>query len=211
MLAPALERGSGCVPGGTGGSMPRQRIHHSRRPPGFPADFPERLVRFKEESDLPWAEIHRRLDVHPETARRWREKGCCPTRRTMRRSCKWRTRWASATCSETEGAARLAGAAGRRVWNAKRPSYTECSASDPHCIPGAALPSWRRPSRRSRNGIELSPRREGKAAMEQAGRRTPVRAAPRSLARPKRPFPQQGNRPVGERQDMQEERHERGA
>ena len=58
--------------------MPRQRIHHSRRPLGFPADFPERLVRFKEESDLPWAEIHRRLDVHPETVRRWREKGVLP-------------------------------------------------------------------------------------------------------------------------------------
>ena len=39
--------------------MPRQRIDHSRKPPGFPKDFPERLVRFKEESDLPWAEIHR--------------------------------------------------------------------------------------------------------------------------------------------------------
>ena len=32
----------------------------------------------KEESDLPWAEIHRGLDVHPETARRWREKGVLP-------------------------------------------------------------------------------------------------------------------------------------
>ena len=61
--------------------MPRQRIHHSRKPPGFPDDFPERLVRFKEESDLPWAEIHRRLDVHPETARRWREKDVLPNTR----------------------------------------------------------------------------------------------------------------------------------
>ena len=61
--------------------MPRQRIHHSRNPPGFPEDFSQRLVRFKEESDLPWAEIHRRLDVHPETARRWREKDVLPNTR----------------------------------------------------------------------------------------------------------------------------------
>ena len=61
--------------------MPRQRIDHSSKPPGFPANFSERLVRFKEESDLPWAEIHRRLDVHPETARRWREKDVLPNTR----------------------------------------------------------------------------------------------------------------------------------
>ena len=29
--------------------MPRQRIHHTRETHGFPDDFPERLVRFKEE------------------------------------------------------------------------------------------------------------------------------------------------------------------
>ena len=54
--------------------MPRQRIHHTRETYDFPDDFPERLVRFQEESQLPWAEIHRRLDVHPETARRWRDQ-----------------------------------------------------------------------------------------------------------------------------------------
>ena len=59
--------------------MPRQRIHHSRRTPDFPAGFPQRLVRFKEESELPWAEINRRLDTHPETVRRWRDKGVRPT------------------------------------------------------------------------------------------------------------------------------------
>ena len=41
-------------------AMPRQRTHHSRRTYDFPDDFPQRLVRFKEESDLPWAEIARR-------------------------------------------------------------------------------------------------------------------------------------------------------
>ena len=47
--------------------MPRQRIHHTRETHGFPDDFPERLVRFQEESRLPWAEINRRLGTHPET------------------------------------------------------------------------------------------------------------------------------------------------
>ena len=63
------------------GTMPRQRIHHSRRTPDFPEDFPQRLERFKVESDLPWAEIERRLDVHPETTRRWREKDVLPNTR----------------------------------------------------------------------------------------------------------------------------------
>ena len=63
--------------------MPRQRIHHSRKTYNFPDDFPQRLKRFKEESDLPWAEINRRLDIHPETTRRWRDKGVWPSMRNM--------------------------------------------------------------------------------------------------------------------------------
>ena len=51
--------------------MPRQRIHHTRETYDFPADFPERLVRFKEESGLTWAELNRRLGTHPYTMRRW--------------------------------------------------------------------------------------------------------------------------------------------
>ena len=39
--------------------MPRQRNNYSRRIYDFPDDFPQRLVRFKEESDLPWAELKR--------------------------------------------------------------------------------------------------------------------------------------------------------
>ncbi len=58
--------------------MPRQRIPHSRRTHDFPADFPERLVRFKEASGLSWAELRRRLGVDPETIRRWRDKGVLP-------------------------------------------------------------------------------------------------------------------------------------
>ena len=50
--------------------MPRQRIQHSRIVYVFPDDFPQRLVRFKEESGLPWAELARRLGTsgpQPET------------------------------------------------------------------------------------------------------------------------------------------------
>ena len=47
--------------------MPRQRIHHTRETYDFPDDFPERLVRFQEESGLTWAELNRRLGTHPFT------------------------------------------------------------------------------------------------------------------------------------------------
>ena len=59
--------------------MPRQRIHHSRITYVFPEDFPQRLVRFKEESGLSWAELNRRLGTDSETVRRWRDKGVRPT------------------------------------------------------------------------------------------------------------------------------------
>ena len=61
--------------------MPKQRIHHSRITYVFPEDFPQRLKRFKEESGLPWAELHRRLGADPETVRRWRDKGVLPSTR----------------------------------------------------------------------------------------------------------------------------------
>lgn len=50
--------------------MPRQRVNYTRRTYNVP-DFPERLVRFKEESGLSWAEIVRRLGAQPYTVRRW--------------------------------------------------------------------------------------------------------------------------------------------
>ena len=59
--------------------MPRQQTHHSRITYVFPDDFPQRLVRFKEESGLPWAELKRHLDTDPETIRRWRDKGVRPS------------------------------------------------------------------------------------------------------------------------------------
>ena len=38
-------------------------------------------MRFQEESALPWAELNGRLDTHPETMRRWRDKGVRPSTR----------------------------------------------------------------------------------------------------------------------------------
>ena len=58
--------------------MPRQRIDHSRAIYVFPDDFPQRLVRFKEESGLSWAEIARRLGTYPYTVKRWCKKGVRP-------------------------------------------------------------------------------------------------------------------------------------
>ena len=64
-------------------AMPRQRTDHSRIVYVFPDDFPQQLVRFQEESGLPWAELNRRLDTDPETVRRWRDKGARPSTRHM--------------------------------------------------------------------------------------------------------------------------------
>ncbi len=80
--APAWERESGCALEGPG-SMPRQRIHHSRVTYQVPHDFLERLERFKEESGLSWAEIVRCLDIHHETMRRWRKGRARPSMRNM--------------------------------------------------------------------------------------------------------------------------------
>ena len=51
--------------------MPRQRNNYRRRTYDFPADFPERLVRFQEESGLSWSEIARRLGTYRHTVWRW--------------------------------------------------------------------------------------------------------------------------------------------
>ena len=53
--------------------MPRKRIPYSRIARIFPADFPQRLKRFQAESNLPWAEIARRVGADIETVRRWRK------------------------------------------------------------------------------------------------------------------------------------------
>ena len=54
--------------------MPRQRTNYLRDTKGFPEDFPQRLVRFKEESGLSWAEVRRRLGVEFSRA----ASGACP-------------------------------------------------------------------------------------------------------------------------------------
>ena len=59
--------------------MPRQRTHHSRMTYVSPDDFPQRLVRIREESGLSRAELNRRLDIDPETMRHWRDKGVRPS------------------------------------------------------------------------------------------------------------------------------------
>ena len=61
--------------------MPRQQTHHSRIVYAFPADFPQRLKRFQEESGLSWAELRRRLGADRETVRRWRDKDVLPNTR----------------------------------------------------------------------------------------------------------------------------------
>ena len=53
--------------------MPRQRINYVRDAYVFPEDFPRRLVRFKEETDLPWAERSRCLGAYPHTVWHWEE------------------------------------------------------------------------------------------------------------------------------------------
>ena len=53
--------------------MPRHRTQNSRMVYVFPADFPERLERFKEESGLTWAEIARRVGTSDLNLRRWRD------------------------------------------------------------------------------------------------------------------------------------------
>ena len=59
--------------------MPRQRVNHRcGEYYVFPDDFAQCLVRFKEASELPWAEIARRLGADPRTVRRWHRDGVRP-------------------------------------------------------------------------------------------------------------------------------------
>lgn len=53
--------------------MPKQRTNYFRDTYVFPDDFPQRLMRFQEESGLTWAEIARRLGTYPHTVFRWKE------------------------------------------------------------------------------------------------------------------------------------------
>lgn len=51
--------------------MSRQRLDHSGDTHELPADFPERLKRFQEESGMSWSEIARRLGTYRVTVWRW--------------------------------------------------------------------------------------------------------------------------------------------
>lgn len=53
--------------------MPGLRISYVRETCVFPNDFPQRLVRSKEEWRLPWAEIARCLGVYFHTVWRWEQ------------------------------------------------------------------------------------------------------------------------------------------
>ena len=64
-------------------AMPRQHTNYIRDTYDFPDDFPQRLLRFKKESRLSWAELNRRLGIDPETMRRWRKGMSRPSTRHM--------------------------------------------------------------------------------------------------------------------------------
>ena len=53
--------------------MPRHRTHHSTITYFFPQEFPQHLVRLKEESGLSWAEIARRIGTDRHKVWRWKE------------------------------------------------------------------------------------------------------------------------------------------
>ena len=45
----------------------------------LPADFPERLVRFKDASGLTWRSFARILGISPYRLRQWRKRGVAPS------------------------------------------------------------------------------------------------------------------------------------
>ena len=62
-------------------AMPRQRIPYSRDTHELPADFAERLKRFKEESQMSWSEIARRIGTYRNIVWRWKEGLARPNKR----------------------------------------------------------------------------------------------------------------------------------
>ena len=56
-----------------------QKLDHRPVDFEFPADFPERLVRFKEVSGLSWKALARLLGVRPYRIWKWRKKGVAPS------------------------------------------------------------------------------------------------------------------------------------
>ena len=64
--------------------MPRQKIHHRRDTIDIPDDFPERLRRFQQESQMSWSEIARRLETYPNIVWRWKEGLARPNKQHRR-------------------------------------------------------------------------------------------------------------------------------
>ena len=60
--------------------MPRQRIDYNIPTYEFPEDFPERLRRFQQESQISWSEIARRVGTYRHTVWRWKEGRGRPNR-----------------------------------------------------------------------------------------------------------------------------------
>ena len=87
---------------GRTGSMPRQHTRHSRIVYVFPDDFPRRLVRFREVSRMPWAEIARRLGADPRPSGGGTRTASGPTPTISWPYRTWPRAGASATCSPSE-------------------------------------------------------------------------------------------------------------
>ena len=87
---------------GRTGSMPRQRTDHSRIVYVLPNDFPQRLVRFREVSRMPWAEIARRLGADPRPSGGGTRTASGPTPTISWPHGTSRRAGGSATCSPSE-------------------------------------------------------------------------------------------------------------
>ena len=64
--------------------MPRQRIDYNIPAYNFPDDFPARLRRFQEESQMSWSEIARRLETYRNIVWRWKEGLARPNKQHRR-------------------------------------------------------------------------------------------------------------------------------
>ena len=83
-------------------AMPRQRTDHNRIVYVFPEDLPQRLVRFREVSRMPWAEIARRLGADPRPSGGGTRTASGPTPTISWPYRTWPRAGASATCSPSE-------------------------------------------------------------------------------------------------------------
>ena len=83
-------------------AMPRQRTDHSRIVYVFPDDFPQRLMRFREVSRMPWAGIARRSAPAPRPSGGGTRTASGPTPTISWPYRTWPRAGVSATCSPSE-------------------------------------------------------------------------------------------------------------